>query len=694
MNQKKILQLLYVILGVSLIAYGYLYVEGDEVKSGSYTISDVTIQGKEKVAPQLWLVKNALAKVKDRVFFKYDSAASELTVISESSKEIYPIAKNEKGTLVTSAPFPVTIFKSTSASSFSLTSGVGVPLQYLCTQSENGSIGVHRKPEGSDSEGLGVQNIKVVFNNKLKGINPNEPRVVVGGDPFFIELPLGSSFKKLWGIPYEIKDLILINVRNVESAGYRVDEQMQLAAIKAPAYAFDMMQYKDSLSKTVQVILETDTCIVFYDDKTDECTALHHEYDEKKQLHVIAVVVTELKNIAQLARFYKQMESISIRNVTQNIREQGKLVGSPVDYSKLMSMGDQEFARKYSRTSFESSDAEEKILQKLRSDMRLSRLLRRNPKASDTRKGVSFYISGVDGASLLDEMGERVLVERDESFGKIPTETMNDYAEVLYSDEYSRIYKVVGKKISYVPIACYEDQFLTYAFIPTKERYSEPLEAIRFLRLLRRINFSNIQNYNEELAKKNLHAYTRAQPYGEPPFGFIVRNDEGKHGVVNSEGKLIVPIQFKRIELDFPEFPNGYVTTKRYDQFGFYSLDGQNSVPAEFQSVRWVEEGKVIVQNNDKAIHRYAYGLYDSKNKKYLIPAELDDLEYDSEAKCYIGEKGRMNIVFDVSGEKLVEGRFSEMKNTDDSDLLLRGEETDVMILRNSTEDRVKTIKH
>lgn len=690
MNQKKILQLLYVVLGISLIACGYLYVRGDVLESGDYTISDVTIQGKENVAPQLWLVKDALAKVKDRVFFKYDSSASELTVISESSEESYSVSKNEKGVLITSAPFPVTIFKSDSASSFSLTSGVGVPLQYLCTQIEKGSIGLHRKSDGAD---FGVQNIKVIFNNKLKGLNPNEPHVVVGGDPFFMELPLGSSFEKLSGVPYEIEDVISIEERNSESVGYRVDKQMQLAAIKAPAYAFDMMQYKESLSKTVQVILETDTCIVFYDDKTDECTALHHEYDEKKQLHVIAVAVTELENIAQLARFYKQMESISIRNDTQSIREQVKLVGSPVDYSKLISMDDKEFLRKYSRTSFESPDTEKEILQKLRFDMKLSRLLRPSPNASDTRTGVSFYISGEDGASLLDKMGERALVERNEAFGKKTSEIKHDYADVLYSDEHSRIYKVVGKTISYVAIACYEDHFLTYTFIPSEERYSEPLEAIRFLRLLRRMDFSNIQKYNEELAQKNLGAYASVQSFGEPPFGFVVENDEGMHGVVDSEGKLIVPIQFERIELDFPEFPNGYVTTKKYGEFGFYSLDGQNSVPAKFQEVRWVDEGRVIVQNNDTPINRYRYGLYDSKNKKYLIPSTLSELKYDPVAKCYIGEKGRITTVFDVSGEKLVEGRFSEITSTDDYDLLLRTAETDVVILRKSTVNRVKTIK-
>lgn len=96
---------------------------------------------------------------------------------------------------------------------------------------------------------------------------------------------------------------------------------------------------------------------------------------------------------------------------------------------------------------------------------------------------------------------------------------------------------------------------------------------------------------------------------------------DGKFGVVDFEGKEILPIEFEQIQLGegIPNSPHDYILVKKNNKYGIYSNDGRLQVPVEYEYFKhYKQDNSCLVYNEGVS------GYYIIPKKKFVAADDIN----------------------------------------------------------------------
>lgn len=104
----------------------------------------------------------------------------------------------------------------------------------------------------------------------------------------------------------------------------------------------------------------------------------------------------------------------------------------------------------------------------------------------------------------------------------------------------------------------------------------------------------------------------------------IVQNREGRYGLLNKRGKLVVPLEYNYIvqlidSEKMIEREGDIVKVKKGNKYGLINNSGESVLPLEYEDIRSFSNKLLVVKNNGK------YGLVDEKGKVIVEP-KYDEL--------------------------------------------------------------------
>lgn len=111
--------------------------------------------------------------------------------------------------------------------------------------------------------------------------------------------------------------------------------------------------------------------------------------------------------------------------------------------------------------------------------------------------------------------------------------------------------------------------------------------------------------------------------------GFIVKNNQGKYGVVNYDSTMALPEKYDEIA---HVYGNGMYVVKEANSWKVVNKEGESFVENRFEEVKEINTDGIVIKANGK------YGLINIEAEE-KIPAEYDNLSY-AFSNYYIAKKG------------------------------------------------------
>jgi len=139
---------------------------------------------------------------------------------------------------------------------------------------------------------------------------------------------------------------------------------------------------------------------------------------------------------------------------------------------------------------------------------------------------------------------------------------------------------------------------------------------------------------------------TAFQSLGQSPLALVKK--DGKYGFLNTDGKLVVPIQFE----DAYSFHDALAPVKLDGKWGYINLTGKTVIPHQFEEAVWFWEGLGAVKKGD------FWGFID-KTGKTVIPFEYDYAFAYSEGLAAV-VKGECSGYIDKSGNTVIPFIYSD----------------------------------
>jgi hypothetical protein len=148
--------------------------------------------------------------------------------------------------------------------------------------------------------------------------------------------------------------------------------------------------------------------------------------------------------------------------------------------------------------------------------------------------------------------------------------------------------------------------------------------------------------------------------HGEPNPNLFPVFDKGKWGVIDSEGKEIIPIQFWRVNI----FPNVIIVGDTpEDKSALYSTSGRLLLPAEFDAIDYVKPYQEKWQNLLLIYQKGKVGIYDIVQEKILLPLEYEIQSIsvsNSDAGVFALAKDGKLALFDTKGKQVSDFKYQE----------------------------------
>ena len=161
--------------------------------------------------------------------------------------------------------------------------------------------------------------------------------------------------------------------------------------------------------------------------------------------------------------------------------------------------------------------------------------------------------------------------------------------------------------------------------------------------------------------------------------GFIVKDENGKYGVINYNKKTALECKYDQIE---NIFGNDTYVVKEDGTLKVVSADGDSYLEGKYSEIKDINGENVIVKSEEK------YGVVTLSGEE-LIPAEYDDLTYTF-SNYYIAKKNDKFGVINTAKEKVIDFNYTSLvyrkaadfiegaKNKENSDLIDRNMEVKV----------------
>lgn len=148
--------------------------------------------------------------------------------------------------------------------------------------------------------------------------------------------------------------------------------------------------------------------------------------------------------------------------------------------------------------------------------------------------------------------------------------------------------------------------------------------------------------------------------YGEPNPNLFAVFDNGKWGVIDVEGKEIIPIQFWRVNI----FPNVIIVGDTpEDKSALYNTSGKLLLPAEFDAIDYVKPYQEKWQNMLLIYQNGKVGIYDIIQEKIILPLEYEIQSIsvsNSDADVFALAKDGKLALFDTQGKQVTDFKYQE----------------------------------
>lgn len=141
--------------------------------------------------------------------------------------------------------------------------------------------------------------------------------------------------------------------------------------------------------------------------------------------------------------------------------------------------------------------------------------------------------------------------------------------------------------------------------------------------------------------------------------GYIVKNSEGKVGVIGTNKKTLVPVEYDKI-LNVKE-ENTYIT-KKENKLMIYDSEKNSETPISSDDVTSINNNKIIVENNGK------FGIINNAGETVLEP-KYQSLEYVF-SDYYIAKENDKYGVINSQGETKLDFKYDSLTYRKDADFI------------------------
>ncbi|WP_291121359.1 WG repeat-containing protein [Empedobacter sp. UBA7248] len=169
--------------------------------------------------------------------------------------------------------------------------------------------------------------------------------------------------------------------------------------------------------------------------------------------------------------------------------------------------------------------------------------------------------------------------------------------------------------------------------------------------LVDRDNTDVIYDFNRNIIASDFHFWR----YDGAKDTFIIKNNEGEMGVINSKGKMIIPFSSAKIS-NWGDFFN-------IDEVGKKGIKDQKNnyiIPAIYDNISFPVYDTFIVEQNDK------YGLLNKYNQ-IIIPIEYDYIKKaNDDYLLFFVSKNKKVGMFNIKGKEVIPTIYDKYKISND----------------------------
>jgi|GEM_PF-3492773 len=165
-----------------------------------------------------------------------------------------------------------------------------------------------------------------------------------------------------------------------------------------------------------------------------------------------------------------------------------------------------------------------------------------------------------------------------------------------------------------------------------------------------------------------------------------------RYGLIDTAGKLILPVEYKRIELGYNNKWIRLVGGEGREKFGFMDYNGKILIKPIYDEIRDFKDGLAAVRLNGK------YGLM-NESEKFIIPAEYDELYTFWHYQLVEVQKGLKKGFLDMKGNIVVPMEYDEIDRGKDGYLFKKDNKwgmmnTKLKVLQTFNYDEVKSVSN
>ena len=168
-----------------------------------------------------------------------------------------------------------------------------------------------------------------------------------------------------------------------------------------------------------------------------------------------------------------------------------------------------------------------------------------------------------------------------------------------------------------------------------------------------------LANENAEIIVKPQYAYIDFT-YGETKPDLFAVFDKGKWGVIDTKGKIIIPIQFWRVSI----LPNCIVVGDTpEDKSALYNTEGKLLLPAAYEAIDYVKPYNEKWRNLLLFHKKGKVGLYDIEKEKVVLEPkyEIQPISVsNTDAEVFALAKDGKLALFDIKGKQVSDFKYLE----------------------------------
>ena len=164
-------------------------------------------------------------------------------------------------------------------------------------------------------------------------------------------------------------------------------------------------------------------------------------------------------------------------------------------------------------------------------------------------------------------------------------------------------------------------------------------------------NLYGLQDFNGNLLVRPM--FKSVNKYSSSKNRIIVSIDYSKHGIIDKNGEIIVPLVYSSISSQNNK--QLFILSKSYSNYSIVDYNGKAVLDGNFERIS-VYNDVIKVKRND------AYGVFTTKGEE-LLPLEYDKIEYNTTLKFFSVTKNGVNSILKRNGEKLFSNNYSEVES-------------------------------